>query len=132
MGNIVIKKDSFGLIQVLSFTGSQYFAVKNQLLYLANHSKSCGLQNRNERIMSEIERNGTSYRTCLKCKQYKYLGSIPGIVYRFFSEKIYFLHQIILYTLNYYFIHVHSSEYCITVLHRHVFLAFLTGGTMNL
>ena len=40
--------------------------------------------------MSEIERNGTSYRTCLKCSQYKYIGSIFDIVYRFFSEKIYF------------------------------------------
>ena len=41
--------------------------------------------------------------------------SIPGIVYRFFSEKLYFLHQIILYTLNYYFTHVHSSDYHIVV-----------------
>ena len=82
--------------------------------------------------MSEIERNGTSYITCLKYGQYKYIGSIPCIVYRFFSEKIYFLHQIILYSLNYYFIQVHSSDYRFAVLHRHVFLAFLTGGTMNL
>ena len=61
--------------------------------------------------MSEIEINGTSYRTCLKCRQYKYMGSIPGIVYRFYSEKIYFLHKNIIYTLNYYFIHVHSPDY---------------------
>ena len=40
--------------------------------------------------MSEIERNGTSYRTCLKCRKYRYIGSIPGIVYRFFYEKIFF------------------------------------------
>ena len=82
--------------------------------------------------MTLVERNGASCRTCLKCRQYKYIGSIPGIVYRFFSEKIYFLHQNILYTLNYYFMHVHSSDYRIAVLHRHVVLAFLTGGTMNL
>ena len=78
-----------------------------------NQSKSCDLQNQNERLVSEIEINGTSYRTCLKCSQHKYIGSLPDIVYRFFSEKIYFLHQIIIYThtLNYYFIHVHSSDY---------------------
>ena len=45
--------------------------------------------------MSEVERNGTAYRTCLKYKQYKYIGSISGIVYRFFSEKIFFLHQLL-------------------------------------
>ena len=61
--------------------------------------------------MSEIEIKRTSYITCLKCRQYKYIRSIPGIVYRFFSEKIFFLHQIIIYTLNYYFLHVHSSDY---------------------
>ena len=61
--------------------------------------------------MSEIERNGTSYRTCLNCRQYKYIRSIRGIVYRFVSEKIYFLRKIIIYTLNYYFIHAHSSAY---------------------
>ena len=82
--------------------------------------------------MSEIERNGTSYRTCSKCRQYKYIGSTSGIVYRFFSEKIYFLHQIILYTLNYYFIHVHSSDYCIAVFTQACFPGILTGGTLNL
>ena len=82
--------------------------------------------------MSEIERNGTFYRTCLKCGQYKYIGTIPGIVYRFFSEKKYILHQTIIYTLNSYFIHVLSSEYRIAGLHRHVYLAFLTGGTISL
>ena len=73
------------------------------------------MQNQNERLMSEIKRNGTSYRTYLKCNQYKYIASIPDIVYRFFSEKIYFLHQIIIYTLNYYFIYGHSSDYRIAV-----------------
>ena len=87
---------------------------------------SCDLQNQTERRMPEIERNGTSYRTCLKCRQYKYIGSISGIVYRFFSEKIFLLHQIIIYTLNYYFIHVHSCDYRIAV------FTFLTGGTMDL
>ena len=67
--------------------------------------------NQNERLMSEIKRNGTFYRTCLKCRPYKYIGLIPVIVYRFFPEKIYFLHQIILSTLNCYFIHVHSSDH---------------------
>ena len=84
------------------------------------------------RDLSEIERNGTFYRTCLKCGQYKYIGSISGIVYRFFSEKIYLLHQIIICILNSYFIHVYSSEYRIAVLHRRVCLAFFTGGTINL
>ena len=76
----------------------------------------------------------SSYRTCLNCGPYKYIhvGSIPGIVNRFFSQKIYFLTKFIIYTLNSYFIHVHSSEYRIAVLHRHVFLAFLTAGSMNL
>ena len=88
--------------------------------------------------MSEIERNGTfqviSYRTCLKCGQYKYMhvGSIPGIVSQFFSQKIYFLTQFFIYTLNSYFIHIHCSEYRIGILYRHVFLAFLTAGSMNL
>ena len=82
--------------------------------------------------MSEIERNETSARTCLKCRQYKYIGSIPGIVNLFFSEKIYFLPQIILYTLNYYFILVHSSDYRIAVFTRACFSGILTGGTMNL
>ena len=77
--------------------------------------------------MSEIERNGTSYRTCLKCRQYKYIGSIPGIVYRFFSEKIYFLHQIILYTLNYYFIRLHSSDYRIAVFTQACFAGIFDG-----
>ena len=108
--------------------------VTNQLLKQAKWSKSCDLQNQNERLTSEIERNRTFHRTCLKCEQYKYRGSIPGIVYRFFFflQKIYFLTQFIIYTLNSYFIHVHSSEYRIAVLHRQVFLAFLTGGSMNL
>ena len=66
-------------------------------------------------FISEIEIKRTSYRTCLKCRQYKYIISIPGIVYRFFSEKILFLHQIIIYTLNNNFIHVHSSDYHIAV-----------------
>ena len=57
--------------------------------------------------MSEIERNGTFYRTCLKWGQYKYIGSISGIVYRFFSQKIYFLNQFFIDTLNSYSIHVH-------------------------
>ena len=109
------------MIQVLSFTGSQIqLVVTNQLLKQGNQSKSRDLQNQNERLMSIIERKMTFYRTCLKCGQYKYIGSIPGIVYRFFSQKIYFLNQFIIYTLNSYFIHVHSSEYRIAVLHRHV------------
>ena len=53
--------------------------------------------------------------------------SIPGIVYRFFSEKIYFLHQIILYTLNYYFIHVHSSDYLIAVFTQACFPGIFDG-----
>ena len=38
MENIVIKSDSLGLIQVLSFTGSHYLVVTNQLLKQANQS----------------------------------------------------------------------------------------------
>ena len=106
--------------------------VTNQLLKQANKSKSSDLQNQNERLMSEIERNGTFYRTCLKCGQYKYIGSIPGIVYRLFSQKINVLNLFIISTLNSYFIHVHSFEYHIAVLHRLVFLAFLTGGSLIL
>ena len=82
--------------------------------------------------MSEIEINGTSYRTRLKCRQYKYIGSIPGIVYRFFPEKIYFSHQIIVCILNYYFIHVHSSDYHIAVFTHACFPGIFDGGTMNL
>ena len=78
--------------------------------------------NQNERLMSEIKRNGTFYRTCLKCRPYKYIGLIPVIVYLFFPEKIYFLHQIILYTLSCYFIHVHSSDYRIAVFTQACFL----------
>ena len=85
------------------------------------------MQNQNEILMSEIERNETSYRTCLKCRQYKYIGSIPGIVYRFFSENIYFLHQIIIYTLSYYFIHVHSSDYRIAVFTQACFPGIFVG-----
>ena len=77
--------------------------------------------------MSEIERNGTFNRTCLKCRRYKYIRSIPGIDYRFFSEKIYFLLQIILYTLNYYFIHVHSSVYRIAVFTQACFPGIFDG-----
>ena len=77
--------------------------------------------------MSEIERNGTSYKTYLKYREYKYIGSIPGIVYRFFSEKIYFLRKIILYTLNYYFIHVHSSYYGIAVFTQACFSGIYDG-----
>ena len=64
--------------------------------------------------------------------QYKYIGSIPSIVYRFFSEKIYFLHQIILYTLYYYFIHVRSSDYRFAVFTQACFPGIFDGGTMNL
>ena len=77
--------------------------------------------------MSEIERNGTSYRTCLKCRQYKYIGSISGIVYRFFSGKIFLLYQIIIYTLNYYFIHIHSSDYRIAVFTQACFPGICDG-----
>ena len=56
--------DSFGLIQVLSFKGSQYLVVTNQLLKQANQSKSRDLTNQNERFMSDIERNRTFYRNC--------------------------------------------------------------------
>ena len=62
-----------------------------------------------------------------------YIGSIPVIVYRFFSEKIYILYTKLFYT------HSIITSYIFTLLiialrflHRHVFLAFLTGGTMNL
>ena len=92
-----------------------------------DQSKSRDLQKQNERFMSEIEKNGTFNGTYLKCGQYKYIGSIPGIVYRFFSQKIYFLDKFIICTLKSYFIHVYSSEYRIAVLHMHVFLAFLIG-----
>ena len=44
--------------------------------------------------MTEIKRNETSYRTCLKCRQCMYIGSISGIVYRLISGNIYFLQQI--------------------------------------
>ena len=77
--------------------------------------------------MSEIERNGTCYRTCLKCRQYKYIGSIPGIDYRFFSAKLYFLHHIILYTLNHYIIHDHSSDYRIAVFTQACFPGIFDG-----
>ena len=77
--------------------------------------------------MSEIERNGISYRTCLKCRYYKYIGSIPGIVYRFFSEKIYFFTPNFIYTLNYYFIHVHSSNYRIAVFTQAYFPGIYDG-----
>ena len=73
------------------------------------------------------KRNRTFYRTCLKCRQYNYIESIPGMVYRFFSEKIYFLHQIIIYTLNYNFILVHSSEYRIAVVTRACFADIFDG-----
>ena len=61
------------------------------------------------------------------------IGSIPVIVYRFFSEKIYILYTKLFYT------HSIITSYMFTLLiialwflHRHVFLVFLTGGTMNL
>ena len=78
-------------------------------------------------IISEIEIKRTSYRTCLKCRQYKYIRSIPGFFYRFFSEKIFFLHQIIIYTFNYYFIHVHSSDYRIAVFTQACFPGIFAG-----
>ena len=81
--------------------------------------------------MSEIE----SYRTCLKCGQYKYIhvGSIPGLSVLFSKNilfsPVYYIHTQFLVT---YFIHVHSSKYRIAVLHKHNFLAFLMAGSMNL
>ena len=56
-----------------------------------------------------------------------YIGSIPGIVYQFISEKIYFLHQIMIRTLNLYFIHVHSSKYCIAVFTQACFPGIFDG-----
>ena len=119
MEYIVIKKDSFGLIQELSFTGTQYLVVTHQLLKLANRSKSRDLQNKKERLISEIERNGTVYRTCLKCEQYKYIGSIPGIVYRFFSLRKYTFLTNLLYT------HSILTLYMFTLLN--IALRFYTG-----
>ena len=55
-----------------------------------------------------------------------YKGLIPGIVYRLFSEKIYFLHQIN-FILNYYFIHVHSSDYRIAVFTQACFPCIFDG-----
>ena len=63
---------------------------------------------------------------------YIHVGSISDIVYRLlFFRKYTFLPNLFSYSLNSYFIHVHCSEYRIAVLHRHVFLAFLTAGSMS-
>ena len=67
----------------------------------------------------------SSYRTCLKCGQYKYIhvGSIPDIVNRFFLQQIYFLTQFI--NIHTHFL-LHTCS-VVAVLHRHVFSGIFDG-----
>ena len=83
------------------------------------------------KLVSEIKRNWTFYRTFLKCRQHQYVGSVPRYcLTAIFSETVHFK-PITKYTINSYFINVHSSKYRVAVLHKHVFLAVLTGDSIN-